>query len=92
MKAILSIIKWQFVLLISKILSSSASRQDKHTSHTRKVLILLNEAGATIKQIICSLSTDIIDYLGPVLQPRRLGLASHTTNAVRELRPPTGII
>lgn len=39
----------------------------------------------------CSFLADVVDYIDLVIRPRHLNLASHTTDVIRALEPPTSI-
>lgn len=59
-----------------------------HRSCT-KIFSLLHSAGATLKLKRYKFYTDYTDYFGHVICPRRLELASHTTDAIHRLHPPS---
>lgn len=66
---------------------SKAPKQ--HTNHVRRVLSLLNCAGAALRLKKCSFFTNTVDYLGYKTSPRRLDLVFPATSAVRRLKLPT---
>lgn len=52
---------------------------------------LFKKTGVILKLRKCKLFTETIDYLGYVIPPRRPKIASHTTDAVRELQTPINL-
>lgn len=55
------------------------------------MLSLFYNAGVTFKLKKCDSFTETINYQGHVIRPRGLEFASHTTDAIRELQPPTSL-
>lgn len=58
---------------------------EKHIYLVKKVLTLLQPTEFTLKLKKCFFSTDTIDYLGPVIRPRRLEIATCTANGIQKL-------
>lgn len=91
MDVILSTVRWHFALVyLNDILIILRSPQE-HIGHVRKVLKLLRNAGVTLKWKKSKFFLETIDYSGQAIRPRRLEIASHTTEAIRELKEPTNI-
>lgn len=83
-------VKWHFAFanLDSIVMFSKTTKQ--YINYVREVLSLLNSAGSTLK-IKCIFFSNSVEHLGHVLRYGRLQLASHTTDTMRELKPPTSI-
>lgn len=88
MDVIPSSVKWHCALVYFDDIVIIDKTPEQHISHVRNILPLLNSAGAILKLMKCSSFTNTIDYLCQVVHLRRLDLASHTANAVRELKIP----
>lgn len=89
MSVILSTFKLRIALVYLNDIVMFWKNLEKHLKHVRHILTLPRDAGATLKLDKCRFFTDTIDYLGRVILPRRLEIASQTTNVIRELQPPT---
>lgn len=89
MVIILSTVKWQIALVYLDDIVVFSRTPEKHIYHVQHVLTLLNNARATLKLKKCKFFTDTIDYLGHVIRPRRLEIASHKTDTIRGFQPPT---
>lgn len=63
----------------------------EHIGHVQAVLTLLRNAEATLTLKIYLIFTKVNDYLKHVIRPRRSGIASYTTEAIRRLKEPTNI-
>lgn len=63
----------------------------EHIIHVRIFLALLNKMGVTLKLKKCSFVTEANDYLGQTIRPSRLEVASHTTDAICELKALTSL-
>lgn len=63
----------------------------RHCKHVLSVLTLLSDVDATPKLKVCHFFGESINYLGHVIFPRSLRIASHTTDAIRKLQPPTSL-
>lgn len=64
-----------------------------HTGHVQRVLSHLWDVGAPVKLKKSNFFTGTIGYLGRLIRPRHLGIATHTTDAIKGFKqPPTNII
>lgn len=64
---------------------------EKYTHHIREFLILLNNAGVTLKLKKRQFLNETIDCLGHAICPKPLDISSHMTDAKRGLHGPTKI-
>lgn len=88
MDVILSSVKWQhtlFNLENAVFFSNTASR---HIENVRSVLPLWRDGSVALKIKNCESSTSFFKYLGEVIMPRHLEIASHTFGTIRNLKPP----
>lgn len=86
---LLMTVKWQFALVYLEDIVTFSTTPRQHIEHTKKVLGLLSKAGVSLKLKKCRFFTTTIDYLGHVIRPGRLEIASHTGDAIRGLKPST---
>lgn len=82
-------LKWKVALVYLDDIVTFSKVPQQHTDHVRRVILLLNRAGASIKLKKFKFFMDSINYLDQVIYPRRLDFASHTTDAIRGIQPPT---
>lgn len=54
----------------------------EHLQNIEEVLKLQNDAGMASKLEKCSLSSENIDYMGHIIAPGKVHLASNTTEAI----------
>lgn len=62
-----------------------------HIEHVKIVLSLLRGAMTPAKLTKCNFSTGKIDYIGHVIRHRQLEIATHTSDAMKGLKPATNI-
>lgn len=79
-------VKWEFALVYFDNILIFSRTLEQHSKHVSKNLSLLDSAGATLKLKKCSFFTNFINPLGHVVRPRRMKLASHTTDALHKLK------
>lgn len=82
-KIALSTARWQFSLVYLAdvvVFSCSASEYIDNVKH---VLMILDDARAAVKLKKRNFFTETIHYLGHVIYPGRLEIASHTRDAVK---------
>lgn len=60
-------------------------------SNPRQILPLLQDARVAVKLIKCNFFTKSIDFLGHVIHPQGMAIATHTTAAVKEQKLSTNI-
>lgn len=88
-KVVVSAVKWKFDLVyLDKIIVFLESLEE-HISHVYNVLSLLSDADFILNFKKRHFSAETIDYLGHVIYSRRLGVMSHTADAIHKLRLPT---
>lgn len=91
MDVILLPVKWQFALIyLNDIIVFLRSSRD-HIEHVLRVLSLLWGAGVTLILKKCNCFTRTLDFLGHVIQPRRLKITTHPKDARKGLKPPSDI-
>ncbi len=61
---------------------------EEHISHVDAVLTLLERAGVSLKLSKCQFFKSSVDYLGHVVHPGKLSLATKNTQALREAKHP----
>lgn len=88
---ILKTVKSQFALVYLKDVVIFFKTSEEHFRYIREVLTLLNNANITFKLKKCQLFVKTVDYQGHVIRPRRLEIASHSTDAIHGLQKPTNI-
>lgn len=86
---IFSTVKWQTALVYLDDIVIYSNTIKAYIGRVQQVLQLLPNAGVTLKMNKCNFLTATIDYLGHVIRPERLEIASHTTAAIKGLQPPT---
>ncbi|CAN8075918.1 unnamed protein product [Agarophyton chilense] len=88
MDVILSRVKWKFALvyLDDDIMFSPTVKE--HFRHVKKVLKILQDAGVTLKLRKCAFFQASVDYLGHVVLSGKLKVATRTTNAILQAKPP----
>lgn len=65
---------------------------EEHIEHVNNDLSLLPTVGVTMKFTKLFFLTNTSDYLGHVIRPERLQIASNKTEAIHGLKTPTGRI
>lgn len=83
---------WQFSLIYMDNIFVFSMTPEEHIRHTRNIVAFLNDARISLKLWKMQFFTDFIDYLGHILGPTRLGIASHTTNSVDGLENLTNVL
>ena len=61
---------------------------DKHVKHVQEVLHILRSAGISLKLKKCHFFTKTVDYLGHVIKPGRLEVATKNTAALEGFHEP----
>lgn len=59
-----------------------------HIKHVREILILFQDTGVTLRLKKCTFYTEKINYLGHVVKPGKLEIASHIADAIHDLKTP----
>jgi Reverse transcriptase (RNA-dependent DNA polymerase)/RNase H-like domain found in reverse transcriptase len=85
---VLSGLTWKSCLVyLDDIIIYSASMED-HLVHLDEVLTLLGKAGLSLKLTKCHSLLETVDYLGHVILPGKLEIATKNTDALRTAQPP----
>ena len=78
---ILSGVRWQTCLVyIDDVIIFSRNVED-HLQHVDEVLTLLSKAGVSVKLKKCDFFCDPVSYLGHVVTPGKLGVATENARA-----------
>lgn len=89
MHPMLCSVKRQFAFVYLHDIVYFSRWQSEHMNHTRLVYSLLKEAAATLILKKYVLFTDNLVYLGHVIRPGRFEVASHSTNAIPNVKIST---
>ena len=88
---ILSGVRWQTCLVyIDDVIIFSRNVED-HLHHVDEVLTLLRRAGVSLKLKKCDFFRDRVSYLGHVVTPGKLSVATETSKAFEEVKFPENI-
>ena len=88
---ILASVWWQFAIVYLDDIVIYSDSVEQHFEHLTTVLSLLNKAGLTLRIEKCKFLHTTIDYLGHVIRPGKLHVASKNVEAVRNFAPPRTI-
>lgn len=91
MDIILSSVECQFSLVYLHYIFIFSKSPDKHIDLVQQVLMLLNDAGVTLKQKRGELFTNPIDFLRFVIKPGFLAVSSHTIDPISGLQTPWNV-
>lgn len=83
---ILATIKWWYALVYTADIIIFLNTPEEHPQHIEEVLKLLNNAEMTIKTKKYSTLSKKIGYLGRVIAPSKLQIATRTTKAIKALQ------
>ena len=86
---ILSRVKWEFALVYLDDVIIYSKTVTEHIIHVRQVLGMLRAAGVSLKLRKCAFFKPSVDYLGHVIRPGKLEVASKMTDALKKALPPT---
>lgn len=90
-KVIFSAVKWQFGLFYLDNIVVFSKSLDEHTKLVYNVLTLLCDPCDTHKLKKCRFFAKTSHYLGHVMRPSRVKIASRTTSAIRKLQSSTTV-
>lgn len=90
MKVVLLSVKRQFPVAYFHYIFASLRTSEKQIVPDRSLLTLLTNAGVTLKFQNCRFFAKTVDYLGQIIHPRRLEIASHTTDSTRKFLTKLG--
>ena len=89
MDVILSRYKWQNCLIYLDDIVIFSSSLDEHLKDVENILSTLRNAGLSLKLNKCEFFTRSVNYLGHVVRPGKLEVASKTCKSVQEFLEPT---
>lgn len=67
------------------------SLTNAHITQLHLVITISQNTGVIQKSKLSSFLTNTLDHLGHVIQPKRLRIESHTTEAIKILKLPTNV-
>ena len=85
---ILSGVRWQSCLIYLDDVIVFSKDAESHLEHLDEILTLLRKAGVTLKLRKCSFFQDRVNYLGHVVSPGKLAVASENRDAIHEAEFP----
>ena len=88
---ILATVRWQCAIVYLDDIVIFSNNVKEHLQHITKVLSLLNNAGMTLKLRKCFFLQQRVEYLGHIVAPGQLQVASKTCQAIKEMPPPRTI-
>ncbi|CAN8073109.1 unnamed protein product [Agarophyton chilense] len=88
MDIILSRVKWKFALVYLDDFIIFSGTVKEHFCHVKKVLTIPQDAGVTLTLRKCAFFQASLDYLDQVVFPGKLKVATLTTNAILQAKPP----
>lgn len=92
MEVISSPVKWQFCLVYLEDITIFSQMADKHIEIVRTELSMLHRPGVDWLQAgEMQVFRGKHDYLGRVIRPSRLGVASYNMNAMPDSKPPRAV-
>ena len=74
--------RWRTCLVYLDDIIVFSNTAEEHVHHVREVLTILKEAGFSLKLKKCKFFAKSVDYLGHVIRPGRLEVATKNTEAV----------
>ena len=86
---ILSKFRWHTCLVYLDDIIIFSPDHNSHIRHVDEVLQALRSAGVTLKLRKCKFFSNSVDYLGHVITPGKLHVATTNTNAVKGFKEPT---
>ena len=81
-------LRWKTCLVYLDDVIVFSKTLDEHVKHVQDVLNILQRAGISLKLKKCNFFTKAVDYLGHVIKPGRLEVATKNTAAVEGFREP----
>lgn len=91
MEAILTSVKWQFALVHFNDIVIFSKTPGKHIDHDKQEIALLERVEVTLELKKCFFFTDTIDILEHIIRPRRLELAAHNADVIRNIKETRNI-
>ena len=81
-------LRWKTCLVYLDDVIVFSKTFDEHVKHVQDVLTILQRAGISLKLKKCNFFTKAVDYLGHVIKPGRLEVATKNTAAIEGFREP----
>ena len=81
-------LRWKTCLVYLDDVIVFSKTFDEHVKHVQDVLTILQRAGISLKLKKCNFSTKAVEYLGHVIKPGRLEVATKNTAAIEGFREP----
>ena len=81
-------LRWKSCLVYLDDVIVFSKTFDEHVKHVQAVLTILKRAGISLKLKKCNFFTKAVDYLGHVIKPGRLEVATKNTAAIEGFREP----
>ena len=88
---ILSSVRWQTCLVYLDHVIVFSRNVQEHLNHVNEILTLLRNAGVTLKLKKCDFFRNKVNYLGHVITPGKLSVATKNMEAFAEAKFPTNI-
>ena len=85
---VLSGVRWQSCLIYLDDVIVFSRSTDEHLRHVDEILTLLRRAGITLKLTKCSFFQPKVDYLGHVITPGKLSVATENTKSFAHAQFP----
>ena len=85
---VLSGVRWQSCLIYLDDVIVFSRSTDEHLRHVDEILTLLRRAGITLKLTKCSVFQPRVDYLGHVITPGKLSVATENTKSFAHAQLP----
>lgn len=85
---ILASVKWQYAIVYLDDIVIFSRNVEEHLKHIRTVLTLLRAAGMSLKMKKCFFLQRRVEYLGHVVSPGKLAVASKTVDTIQKMKPP----
>ena len=80
--------KWRTCLVYIDDIIIFSKSIDEHLKHVNEILDTLRKAGLSLKLKKCRFFTTTVDYLGHVIRPGLLEVATKNQEAIRKMNPP----
>ena len=85
---VLSAAKWQYAIVYLDHIIIFSKTLDEDLQHIKLVLAKLADAGFSLKLKKCYFLQSKVDYLGHIVSPGKLAVASKTCDAVQQMKNP----
>ena len=85
---LLSGFRWKTCLVYLDDIIIFSKSAEEHLKHVEQVLSVLRTAGLSLKLSKCNFFTDTVDYLGHVIRPGLLQVATKNTEAIKGFQHP----